>query len=160
MVLVQCLIFKQVDRRAMERDEDVRATYMYNMSLEYQPEQLVFVDESSCDRRISRGYGRAVRGRRVTRKTVFVRGRRYCNTNCLVDSAYIVIRYSVLPAICLDGILTVKILEGSFDSDSFARFIDGLLCHMNPFPGPNSVIVMDNCRIHKSDLVREMIEER
>jgi hypothetical protein len=77
-----------------------------------------------------------------------------------VDFAYVVIRYSVLPAICLDGILTVKILEGSFDSDSFARFIDGLLCHMNPFPGPNSVVVMDNCRIHKSDLIREMIETR
>lgn len=72
----------------------------------------------------------------------------------------IVLRYSVLPAISLDGILNVKILEGSFDSDSFARFIDGLLCHMNPFPGPNSVIVMDNCRIHKSYLVREMIEEQ
>lgn len=74
------------------------------------------------------------------------------------NATYIVIRYSVLPAICLDGILTVKILEGSFDSDSFARFIGGLLCHMNPFPGPNSVIVMDNCRIHKSELVREIIE--
>jgi hypothetical protein len=69
-------------------------------------------------------------------------------------------RYSVLPAICLDGILTVKILEGSFDSDSFAGFINGLLCHMNPFPGPNSVVVMDNCSIHKSDLVCEMIEAR
>ena len=69
-------------------------------------------------------------------------------------------RFSVLPAISLDGILTVKIVEGSYDSDSFARFIDGLLYHMNPFPGPNSVIIMDNCRIHKSDLVREIIEGR
>lgn len=77
-----------------------------------------------------------------------------------MNFAYIMTRYSVLPAICLDGILTVKILEGSFNSDSFAEFIDGLLCHMNPFPGPNSVVVMDNCSIHKSDLVREMIETR
>ena len=60
----------------------------------------------------------------------------------------------------LEGILDVKIVEGSFDSDSFATFIDGLLCHMNPFPGPNSVIVMDNCRIHKSELIRNMIEAR
>ena len=79
-------------------------------------------------------------------------------TQAPLNATYVVIRYSVLPAICLDGILTVKVLEGSFDSDSFARFIDGLLCHMNPFPGPNSVIVMDNCRIHKSELVREIIE--
>lgn len=77
-----------------------------------------------------------------------------------MDTVDIVVRYSVLPAISLDGILHVKIIEGSFDSDSFASFIDSLLCHMNPFPGPNSVIIMDNCRIHKSNLVREMIEER
>jgi hypothetical protein len=31
---------------------------------------------------------------------------------------------------------------------------------MNHFPGPNSVIVMDNCSIHKSEIIREMIEER
>lgn len=54
----------------------------------------------------------------------------------------------------------MKVIEGSYDSDSFARFIDGLLYHMNPFPGPNSVIVMDNCQIHKSDLVHEIIEGR
>jgi hypothetical protein len=78
----------------------------------------------------------------------------------LLDTNYIVFRYSVLPAMSLDGILDVKIIEGSFDSDSFSRFIDGLLCHMSPFPGPNSVIVMDNCRIHKSDVVRDMIEAR
>lgn len=69
-------------------------------------------------------------------------------------------RFSVLPAISLNGILTVKVIEGSYDSDSFARFIDGLLYHMNPFPGPNSVIIMDNCRIHRSNLVREIIEGR
>lgn len=69
-------------------------------------------------------------------------------------------RYSVLPAISLDGILYVNIVEGSFTTETFAEFIDGLLDKMNPFPGPNSVIVMDNCRIHKADLIREMIEER
>jgi hypothetical protein len=31
---------------------------------------------------------------------------------------------------------------------------------MNPFPGPNSVIVMDNCRIHKLPYILEMIEQR
>ncbi|KAJ6585530.1 hypothetical protein B0H19DRAFT_1059746 [Mycena capillaripes] len=68
--------------------------------------------------------------------------------------------YSVLPAISLDGILYVSILEGSFTTATFVEFIDGLLDTMNPFPGPNSVIVMDNCCIHKADVIREMIEER
>ena len=142
-------------------NEDARAIYMYLICSKYRPEQLVFVDESSCDRRISRKYGCAVRGQRATKKTVFVRGKRFYSSWLLDHNPYLHRhRFSVLPAISLDGILTVKIVEGSYDSDSFARFINGLLYHMNPFPGPNSVIVMDNCRIHKSDLVREIIEGR
>ena len=68
-------------------------------------------------------------------------------------------RYSILPALSLDGILTVDIIEGSFTTARFARFVDGLLDRMNPFPGPNSVIIMDNCRIHKSDVIIDMIHE-
>ena len=69
-------------------------------------------------------------------------------------------RYSILPALSLDGILAVDIVEGSFTGESFYAFIDGLLSLMNPYPGPNSVMVMDNCRIHKSDDVLELILER
>jgi len=29
---------------------------------------------------------------------------------------------------------------------------------MNPFPGPNSVIVLDNCSTHKSVALREVVE--
>jgi hypothetical protein len=54
--------------------------------------------------------------------------------------------FSVLPAISLDsGILHCEIVKGSFHSDSFAQFIHNLLENMQPFPGPNSVIVMDDC---------------
>ena len=69
-------------------------------------------------------------------------------------------RYSILPALSLDGILALEITEGSFTKFKFAEFIDGLLTRMNPFPEPNSVIVMDNCKIHKSELIQEMIRER
>lgn len=60
----------------------------------------------------------------------------------------------------LDGMLHVDIVEGSFDSEKFARFIGRLLDQMNHFPGPNSVIVMDNCKIHKSETILDMIRER
>lgn len=60
-------------------------------------------------------------------------------------------RYSALPALSLNGILYIKIVQGSFTYGSFVKFIDGLLDQMNPFPGCNSVIVMDNCCIHKSE---------
>jgi hypothetical protein len=68
-------------------------------------------------------------------------------------------RYSILPALSLDGILHLSIVQGSFNYESFTEFIEGLLMQMNPFPGPNSVIVMDNCRIHKSPLVLDMIRD-
>lgn len=29
----------------------------------------------------------------------------------------------------------------------------------NPYPGPRSVLVMDNCRIHYGDEVRRLVEE-
>lgn len=39
-------------------------------------------------------------------------------------------------------------------------FIESLLEEMQPFPAPNSVIVMDNCPIHRSEDIRRMVAER
>jgi hypothetical protein len=69
-------------------------------------------------------------------------------------------RYSVLPAISMDGMLAVDITEGSFTAIKFGQFIDGLLSQMNQYPAPNSIIVMDNARIHKNPEILEMILER
>jgi hypothetical protein len=70
-------------------------------------------------------------------------------------------RFSVLPALSLnDGIIHCDIIEGSFDTELFYTFIDRLLDQMQPFPAPNSVIVMDNCRIHKHPAIVELIESR
>jgi len=51
----------------------------------------------------------------------------------------------VLPALSLEGVIWLKIMEGSFTAELFTDFIEGLLAQMNDFPGPQSVIVMDNC---------------
>lgn len=69
-------------------------------------------------------------------------------------------RYSVLPALSLDGIIALDIVPGSYNAKRFKRFIQGLLDQMNVFPGPRSVIVVDNCRIHKSRDITEMVYER
>jgi DDE superfamily endonuclease len=72
-----------------------------------------------------------------------------------------VLRFSVLPALSLnDGILHCDIVEGSFDTKLFYRFIERVLDQMQPYPAPNSVIVMDNCRIHKHPAILELIHER
>ncbi|KAF7314744.1 DDE family endonuclease [Mycena kentingensis (nom. inval.)] len=135
----------KLTRTAIERNALKRARFKLHTSLTYLPYQLVFVDESSCDRRTTyRGKAWAIKGSRAVRKAFFIRGQ----------------RWSDLPAISLDGILWVSIVEGSFTTEKFEDFIGALLDKMNPFPGPNSVIVMDNCRIHKADSIRDMIEAR
>lgn len=60
----------------------------------------------------------------------------------------------------LDGILHVSIVPHAFNAATFLNYIDGLLDEMNPWPGKNSVLVLDNCGIHKAPEVREMIENR
>ncbi len=53
-----------------------------------------------------------------------------------------------------------KIVEGSFTTDLFYDFLLGLLNKMQPFPARNSVIVMDNARIHKNPRIVALIEAR
>ena len=78
----------------------------------------------------------------------------YMSLDCLT-TCYA--RYSMLPAMLLDGILSADIMEGSYNMASFTAFIGALLNQMKPFPEPNSVIIMDNCRIHKSPDILDMI---
>jgi hypothetical protein len=54
--------------------------------------------------------------------------------------------YSVFPAMTIDGYIACKIHRGvSVNGETFKSFIiDDLLPLCNPWPGSNSVIVMDN----------------
>ncbi|EJD36393.1 hypothetical protein AURDEDRAFT_27773, partial [Auricularia subglabra TFB-10046 SS5] len=58
------------------------------------------------------------------------------------------------------GILWTSIVPGSFCGTTFLDFIDMLLEHMNPWPAPRSVLVMDNCRIHHVEGVKEHCDAR
>lgn len=70
----------QLTREAIERSAKKRAEYIFNVGLNYTPEQLVFVDESSCDRHTSyRGKAWAIHGQQTVRKAFFVRGK-WCIT--------------------------------------------------------------------------------
>jgi hypothetical protein len=73
----------------------------------------------------------------------------------------LIVSFSILPALCLDdGIIHCDIVEGAFDSSLFYTFISRLLDVMQPYPAPKSVIVMDNCRIHKHPEILELITSR
>lgn len=63
------------------------------------------MDEASKDNRtLSRGYGYSFKNTFATKKNVFVRGT----------------RYTILPALSLQGIIAVDIMEGK---DKFKEFI-------------------------------------
>ncbi|EIM90978.1 uncharacterized protein STEHIDRAFT_48598, partial [Stereum hirsutum FP-91666 SS1] len=63
-------------------------------------------------------------------------------------------------AMSLDGILALEVSETSYTTETFNMFVSRLLTRMNPFPLPNSVLVIDNASIHKSQALRMMVERR
>lgn len=68
----------------------------------------MFLDETSKDERtLTRRYGYAMINERARKSVVFVRGK----------------RYSVLPALSLDGIIALEVIEGSYTKDKFYDFI-------------------------------------
>ncbi|KAG2343180.1 hypothetical protein BDR05DRAFT_860062, partial [Suillus weaverae] len=68
-------------------------------------------------------------------------------------------RYSILPALSLNSILHLEVLDHSFSGEEFGHFISGLLDQMQPWPMPNLVLVMDNTSIHKVSGIHDMVEE-
>lgn len=60
----------------------------------------------------------------------------------------------------LEGILYVVVMRGGHNGTTFTNFLHTLLDRMNPYPGPNSVLVMDNASIHHVEDVRAIVEAR
>lgn len=100
--------YKKLKRVAAERNDELRSDWLHNITANYTAEQLVFLDESSKDDRVVlRRYGRAPSGRDPVNRTSLSKG----------------VRYSVLPALSLQGYLAVRVVEGSIDSAEFFDFV-------------------------------------
>ena len=59
------------------------------------------------------------------------------------------------------GIIELKLIKGTVDSDLFFDFIRGdLLPQLQPFDGtnPHSVVILDNCSIHYVESIHELFE--
>lgn len=65
----------QLTKAAIERSAIKQAEYTAKIGWRYSPEQLVFLDESACNRKTTyRNRAWAIQGRRAMRKAFFVRG--------------------------------------------------------------------------------------
>ena len=99
---------KKLRRTAIQRDELTRTQWIHDITSRFTADQLVFADESSKDdRTCQRLYGRAPSGRRACEARTFARG----------------VRYSILPALSLEGILTVRVVRGSVDGLEFYDWV-------------------------------------
>ena len=132
---------KSLRRIASERSQLYRDTYFLAVS-NYTHDQLVFMDESAANEytmRRKRGYGAF--GIRPVIQVPIKRSK----------------RHSVLPVYCSDGILCYYIHKGSINRVRFEWFLrNEVLPRCNPFPGPKSVIVMDNCSIYYGAEVKRL----
>ena len=68
----------QIQRPAIEPDEVDRARYKMLVGEHFQPQHLVFADESHFNRlTLRRSYAWALRGSRARRRDFFIRGQKY-----------------------------------------------------------------------------------
>ncbi len=85
----------------------LRSEFILKIS-EFSSEQLIFIDETAKDERsLNRAYGYSTINTRAKKSVVFVRGN----------------RYTILPALTLDGFIAAEIIEGSCNKEKFQTFI-------------------------------------
>ncbi len=64
-------------------------------------------------------------------------------------------RYSVMAAINVNGLVAYNILEGSMNGEKLYWWaVLRLLPKCSAYPGPNSLIILDNVRFHKNKLFK------
>ena len=57
--------------------------------------------------------------------------------------------FSVLPALTVDGYIACNVYQGAVNAETYKDFVkNDLLHHCSRFPGPRSIIIMDNASIH------------
>ena len=131
---------KQCRLVAKGRNADLRDYYLRNLS-SYSSYQLVYVDESGCDKRIGfRRTGWSPLG------TTPVKAAQYQRES----------RFQILPAYTQDGILLSRVFQGSTDSTVFEDYIEQLLHHCGRYPERNSVLVMDNASFHRTKRIEQL----
>ncbi len=105
---------------------------------DWHAKQLVFVDESAANLRTpDRKFGWAAVGKRAVTTESFQKGRHYL----------------ILPAYTIDGYIAWDVYEGGVNKEMFNTFFrEKVLPLCGRFPEPHSVLCMDNCGIHRSEV--------
>ena len=105
---------------ALQRSSQFRADFMAEI-LQYRRDQLVWIDESGCDRKDGmRKYGYAMRCKTPQLHRFLARGQ----------------RVSAITALTKDEILATELCTGTTDSDTLYDFLRGsVIPNMHPYDG-------------------------
>ena len=133
---------KVATKRAKEQSEPLRRTFRARVGHLYQADQIVAIDESACNERTGdRKYG-------------------WSAINTPVELVYSMKRserWSLLPAMTVDGYLAFTMYQGAITSDILEDFLEHSVL---PYCTPGySVLVMDNASIHRSPRVAQLCHE-
>ena len=135
---------QKMKRVAIGRSDVLRGQYMADIDV-FDPNMLVFVDETGFDRRnLIRQFGYGLRGITPVTHQLLVYGQ----------------RISAIGVMTTRGIEDFYLIEGSVNGDIFLNFVQRcLLSIMLPFDGdnPRSVLVMDNAAIHHVEVVTDLL---
>ena len=103
----------------------LRQKFIVDMSV-YEPEMLVFLDETGADRRNTlRKYGYSMRGKPPQKHTLLVRGE----------------RASAIANISMKGLLDIDVVKGTVDGDKFYDYTQKhLLPHLMPYNGVTLIV--------------------
>ena len=151
------LFFKycnQLSKPARERSDEQRQHYATLVGME-DPQRLISIDETSADLRMTsvNGLGRC----RFTCNSAipFCLWCMVILHMCCFSTKTDFSRFTLLPALSSKGPIYAEIKNGPHNGESFLQYLDNLLLHMNEYPTPHSVLVMDNCSIYHVEGVFE-----
>ena len=135
---------KNLKRRAAQQSEPLRLDWARKIA-QFSAEMVVFCDESGTDRRDgARRTGWAPKGVTPEISARLDRGK----------------RWHLLPAITRDGILDLLVFRGHTDKEGFVAWLEqAVFPKMMPFPGPNSILVMDNASWHHDPRVSQLAKQ-
>ncbi len=125
---------------ATERDEEQRAKYRERVK-GHQASGFVVIDECGSNVNLTPLYARAPRGERAY-------GKAPRNTPA---------NTTLIASMTTDGMGPAMLLTGAADTAAFEAYIERVLV---PSLCAGQVVVMDNLSAHKSERVRQLIEER
>jgi transposase len=118
--------------------------YAARIAINYTADMIVVIDESTCNECTGdRKYGWGPINSAVELEYSFKRSE----------------RWSLLPALTINGYLSYVIFQGAIMSEILETFLeDEVLPHCNRYPAPNWVLVLGNASIYRSARVGELCE--